>query len=265
MFIQYDYFKNIVDECVPNSTHIRMSGYGEPLLHPKFFDLLEYGKLKGAKLSLITNGSLLNETKIKRLLDIEIDSIEISVDSHKRDIYERIRVGLSYDKVEKNIVNLMEYKKEHEKKTIIMASIINQPSINPEINEAVQYWNNIVDKVMLRTYVTWGILPTADCKEVPDKRTACPYPFERLMIDPAGYIRLCPYDDQKIIEPLGHISNDTIKKVWTSERVKKIRLGHETNDWNNIELCNKCTDWAYRSWNHNYRNIMKEYDKNNKT
>jgi len=260
-FIRPEYFKKLVDEVSQYNSAIRMSGYGEPLLHPQLFELIEYGKNKDIGLSLITNGSLFDQNKIERIINLEIDSIEISVDSHKEKIYKKIRVGLDFNKVKNNIINLVKTRNKLNKKTSIMISIINQPSRNPDIEGARKYWNKIVDKVMIRTYVTWGVLPTDNYgKPYTDleDRQPCPYPFERLMIDPAGYFRLCPYDDQKLIPPFGRLSKDSVKEIWHGERFNKIRNGHLARKFDWIELCNKCKDYAYRSWTYNYQKALKD-------
>lgn len=260
-FIKLEYFKKLVDEVRPYKSAIRMSGYGEPLLHPHFFELIEYAKKKDISLSLITNGSLFDQKKIERIINLDIDSIEISCDSHKEEIYRGIRVGLDFNKVRQNIFKLVETRNRLKKNTAIMVSIINQPSRNPDIQGAYDYWDKIVDKVMIRKYVTWGILPTNDYGEPcfdPTHRQPCPYPFERLMIDPAGYFRLCPYDDQKLIPPFGRLSKNSVKEVWLGERFKKIREGHLSGSFDQVELCHQCTDYAYRSWNYNYNKALKD-------
>jgi MoaA/NifB/PqqE/SkfB family radical SAM enzyme len=260
-FLTLRYFKKIIDECSKFDAHIRISGYGEPLLSPYIMDAIEYAKLKNAKFSIITNGSLLDEEKIKRILEAEIDAIEISVDSHRKEIYSKIRVGLDFDRVKRNILNLVKLRNKLKKKTVIMASIINQPSRNPDIEGAQKYWSKIVDKVMIRTYVTWGVLPTKDYGKPyldPRNRPPCPYPFERLMIDPTGYVRLCPYDDQQLIPSFGHLSRQSIQEIWLGERFTKIRKNHLARKFDKIELCNKCIDFAYRSWTYNYRRALED-------
>ncbi len=254
-YLKLGYFKKIIDECCKFKADVRISGYGEPLLNPDLIEVIKYAGLKKAKFSLITNGSLLDKNKARIILESNIDSIEISVDSHKKEIYSQIRVGLNFDKVKNNILNLVKMRDALKKKAVIMVSIINQPSRNPDIKGAVKYWKRIVDKVLLRKYVTWGVLPTKDYAAPyfdPKKRLPCPYPFERLMIDPSGYFRLCPYDDQQLIKPFGHISKNSIQQVWLGERFTEIRKCHLNREFDKAELCNKCSDFPYRSWTYNY-------------
>jgi len=255
-FIRVESFKKIVDEAVEYDAYVRMSGYGEPLMHPQFQSLAEYGAKKGAHLSLITNGSLLHK-HYQSLMDF--DSVEISIDSHKEEIYKKIRRGLNFETVKNNITLLKDYRDKCGSKVRIMVSIIDQPSNNPDIQGAVDYWENEVDKVLLRKYVTWGVLPTADYgKPLMTEREPCPYPFERLMIDPAGFFRLCPYDDQRIIAPFGHISTSKIKEVWHGPRMEALRLGHLRAEYEDIELCGECKDFAYRSWTDNFHKALKD-------
>jgi len=257
-FFTFGNWLRLVDECAGQNTAIRMSGYGEPLLHPRFFELIEYGKKKNVRMSLITNGYLFTKSKIDRLIDLEIDSIEVSIDSHDRWIYARIRNGLIYENTAKNLKYLVEARDAQKKKTCIMASIISQPSRNPKILESAEYWSKIVDKVMIRKYVSWGVLPELDKPPKKKDRGACPYPYERLMIDPDGYFRLCPYDDQKLIQPFGHIRANSVESVWKGRRFVKIRKNHRNKKFSDTELCSKCVDWMQRSWKENYHKALED-------
>lgn len=260
-YLRYEYFKKMADEGAPYGCAIRVSGYGEPLLNPTIIDSFEYIKSKGLEASLITNGSLLDEAKAKRLFAVNIDAIEISCDSHRKEIYEKIRVGLDFDKVLSNIKNAVNLRDKMQANTCILISIIDQPSRNPDIQGAKEYFEKIVDKVVVRKYLTWGLLPSTDYGTPylnPENRPACPYPFERLLIDSGGTVRLCPYDNQNLIPALGHLSKNTIQEIWLGERMRKIREGHLKGEFDKIELCNNCKDFPFRSWNYNYKKALSD-------
>ena len=60
---------------------IRVTADGEPMLHPKIFDMLEYAALQGAgPVGLTTNGSLLTEAAAKRLLASGLFLVDVSLD-----------------------------------------------------------------------------------------------------------------------------------------------------------------------------------------
>ena len=54
---------------------------GEPLTYPKIFSLISTLKTKGLKVGILTNGTLLNRSRIKQLMASYIDEISISLDS----------------------------------------------------------------------------------------------------------------------------------------------------------------------------------------
>src|ERR1700739_1804517 len=72
-------FKKIADESGPYGAYLRISGGGEPMLHPQATELLVYAKAKGCKIGLITNGSLFDAANTRALLDASVDMIEFSV------------------------------------------------------------------------------------------------------------------------------------------------------------------------------------------
>lgn len=54
---------DLADYQIPS---LLLSG-GEPLVHPRFFDLVEYASNRGLKLTISTNGTLLTPERAKRL------------------------------------------------------------------------------------------------------------------------------------------------------------------------------------------------------
>ena len=72
-------FTGIIDEVarlkVPN---LLMNFYGESMMHPKFFEMLDYVTKKKLYPSIITNGMKLTDENIDKLLNSCMDRIEIS-------------------------------------------------------------------------------------------------------------------------------------------------------------------------------------------
>jgi MoaA/NifB/PqqE/SkfB family radical SAM enzyme len=63
--------------------HVELQGEGEPMLHPRFFEMAEMIRRlhPRAKISLITNGSLLNEENVARIIEIGFHKISVSIES----------------------------------------------------------------------------------------------------------------------------------------------------------------------------------------
>lgn len=74
-------WKKIVDNCIAgvDVTEFNIAG-GEPMLYPGLAELVKYIRNKGVKVSLITNGSLMDEEWIKNYAGL-YETIGFSVDS----------------------------------------------------------------------------------------------------------------------------------------------------------------------------------------
>ena len=71
--------KELIDDLYEmNTEEIQLSGSGDPSMHPDFMEVVEYIKHKGFRLHIITNFTLFNKEKIKKLVDLKIDKITIS-------------------------------------------------------------------------------------------------------------------------------------------------------------------------------------------
>jgi len=64
---------------------------GEPLLHPDYFDFVTYLKKKGYNVNSPTNGTLLTEKTVKKMKDVGIDSVNVSIDSLNPEIADNVR------------------------------------------------------------------------------------------------------------------------------------------------------------------------------
>ena len=104
--------KKLIDEVKTDGkgycTHIRYTAFGEPLLHPKAYDLLSYAtENSGTMVSITTNGSKLTAENRKKLLDMKIGLIDISLDANTAETYEKIRINGKFEQVKNNVLSLL--------------------------------------------------------------------------------------------------------------------------------------------------------------
>jgi len=64
---------------------------GEPLMRKDFFTVAAYARKRIPFLSIATNGTLLTQDNVKRLKDLDIDYVEISLDGATKEVHERFR------------------------------------------------------------------------------------------------------------------------------------------------------------------------------
>lgn len=251
-------FKKIADEAGQYGAWLRISGGGEPLMHPKFLELMEYAKEKGCKLGIINNGSLMDIDKAKRLFEIGTDMLEFSVDASSKEDYDIVRAGLSFEKLVKNLRGVFALRNEMNAVTKIIASAINQKGI--DVDEVEKFWLPYVDQFQKRKYLTWGINEPENSADdtpylAPEQKIPCPFIFERLNIDSRGQIMVCGYDIAANTN-MGNIHEKSIKEIWHGEDFEFYRKKHLERKGDEIEMCRNCSDWQYRSWKHNYWKIV---------
>ena len=77
----------------PNLENIELQGEGEPLMHPRIFDMIASAKSRGIAVSMITNGSHFTAANIERILEGGIHSINVSIESPDVEAFRAIRGG----------------------------------------------------------------------------------------------------------------------------------------------------------------------------
>jgi tungsten cofactor oxidoreducase radical SAM maturase len=95
---------------LPHLDTVFFGGFGEPMLHPRIFDMLSQVKELGLKAEMITNGSSLNEEVINKLINLKLDGICVSFDSPEEEGFEEIRPGGNFKDVFANVQNLQRIK-----------------------------------------------------------------------------------------------------------------------------------------------------------
>jgi len=89
---------------------------GEPLLYPNLIGVMEKIKQSNMKGILITNGLLLNEAFVNRLIDCHWDILRISLDSHMPELHDELRgVKNNFKKIDRALILFKEGKKQNNK------------------------------------------------------------------------------------------------------------------------------------------------------
>jgi len=105
----------LLERILPELNQLEMidlTGWGEPMAHPKFELCLEKIRKNFAGfLSLTSNGTLLDERKIQALIDAQVNTICFSLDASSSTVYQARRGG-DWEKVEKAILELVKKREQ---------------------------------------------------------------------------------------------------------------------------------------------------------
>ena len=102
-----DLFKRLVDEAGPWLQRLDFFNYGESFVHPRAVEMIEYFKSRFPQpyLYISTNGLMLDESKIDRLVAARVDEITFSVDGADQETYQQYRIGGDF----RRVLDLMAY------------------------------------------------------------------------------------------------------------------------------------------------------------
>jgi len=110
--INVDNFSRMLDNF-PTVHTIALVGEGEPLMHKGFFTMARLARDRGKRVMIISNGSTLSRSNIKKLCENEIAYVSISIDSIDATTFASSRIEGKLDQIWKGIENLRRYRDEN--------------------------------------------------------------------------------------------------------------------------------------------------------
>ncbi len=81
--LDFALIRKVIDQIYTSKPYISLCGRGEPLIHPEFFEIVDYIKSKGLWCAVDTNGTLI-EKNVDQLLSSKIDLVNVSIDKLRR-------------------------------------------------------------------------------------------------------------------------------------------------------------------------------------
>src|SRR3954469_21175927 len=104
-FMSYETFCRLVDGF-PALTELHLQGLGEPLMHPRFFDMVRYASARGIEVSTNTNMTVLPERRAEECVTSGLARVHVSLDGATAQTYEYIRLRARFDRVLRNLKRL---------------------------------------------------------------------------------------------------------------------------------------------------------------
>ena len=237
-FMSLDTFKQIIDQSVGNIEFVTRASRGEPTIHPKFNEFVEYLGQKFLGLKINTNASVLTEEKCHSILSANFSTVVFSADAADEDQYSAMRVGGSLTKTLDNIKLFRDIKEKYysESRTITRVSgvkISNEQSIKKMEN----FWGNFVDQVAFVDYNPWE---NTYAQKPTGINTPCSDLWRRMFIWWDGKTNPCDVDYLSKLS-VGNCSDFSIKELWLGSHYEVLRKNHLSNLRSEIDPCRRCS------------------------
>lgn len=246
-------FKKIIDDAVAAGiSGIGLSFLGEPLLDKHIFERIAYVKDKAAhiKLWFNTNASLLTEDRARRLIELQLDEVRISLDAFDAKTYEEIRCGLNLEDVTANIEGLIALKKEMGALLPrIRLAYVELDRNMGDAHEFYKFWKQKVDHVEIDFARNWAEQMEVDSRTSPHiteykSHVPCDSIWKELQVQYDGRAVICCNDyDAKVV--VGDLSRESILDVWNGEVFTHYRKIHRQNRRRELTLCKRCQKHSF--------------------
>lgn len=237
-----------------HTQYIRYSSNGEPLVHPQAYDMIEHAvRHSGVYVTLTTNGTIMNEKRVQRLLEAGVNMIDISIDAFLPETYAKVRVGGNLEVTRGNVLNLLKWVREGKAATRVVVSFVEQAANRAEARDFETFWKDQgADFVIIRRqHSCSGAMPEladlARQAKAPSERRPCLYPWERICINARGDLAFCP-SDWVHGSSFADYNATSIHEVWQGDFYRKLRQAHTENDFRKHAFCGQCPDWAATRW-----------------
>jgi radical SAM protein with 4Fe4S-binding SPASM domain len=143
-FMDFEAFTRMIDQFV-NVEELHLQGLGEPMMHPRFFDMVTYATAKGLRVSTNSNLTLLNERRAERSVTSGLDCLHVSIDGASAETYERIRVRAHYERVVGNLERLLAVRRRfgsaHPRLHLVMVVMRQNLHELPELVRLAHCWS----------------------------------------------------------------------------------------------------------------------------
>jgi len=224
------YEKILVEAAKLKVSKIIPMGFGEPFCDPQFLDRVELINqiLPEAKIDIYTNGSLIDDSDIRRLAGVKKLRLRISLNAASRDTRKHI-MGLDdfyivYDKIEKI----------KDAGIDLVLTMVFFPSISME--EAATFmgyqhpWVLMFQSFAGLTYRYRRTNPVSCCRM-----------RDGLFIRWNGDVSLCCFDPTGRVV-FGNLNDQSLEEIWQSEKHQVYVIAHQNKQGHLMKLCENCSE-----------------------
>jgi len=245
-FMDMTTYKKIVNSCVKYGIDNLGVGssFGESTLDPSLVDKVAYAKRRGLGfVGISSNCTVLSAALSKKLIEARLDHLHASIDAATPETFEKMRPPGRLEVVEANLRNFIKIRNSMKlKKPIVEVAFEKAKENMHEVEAFKRKWKGVADKIYIGFVHNWGGLVDTQPLEFHGgtaRRQPCPMIWISMVVLWDGRVPLCCLDcEGEVI--LGSIEEATIKGIWHSKKLQRIRRAHLDGKLNAVPLCKRC-------------------------
>ncbi len=243
-FIEERLWRKIIDEIGGWGKEVNLATYGagEPLLHPRLFEIIEYaGSKKNIRVGFLSNGTLLDENKIEMIFKTGVDWCGFSIDGTDPILFAGYRSNAGLSVVEERLYKILAKKKRQRSLSPqIKLNMVVFPGMEKMVDEYLEKWVAEVDEVMISKFRPLG---KRTFLNEPVKRYPCPLLNRTMVITWRGEVALC-CEDIFAEMIMGDGGKRSLAGIWQGSKFRKVRKIHQLGKYDTLPLCAQCDTWS---------------------
>lgn len=97
------HFENIINQINSTGFYLQLFFQGEPYLHKQLPEMIKYAQNKNIHVSVSTNGNLITQKNIDRVMESPPDKIIFSIDGLDEESYQNYRIGGTFKQADESL------------------------------------------------------------------------------------------------------------------------------------------------------------------
>jgi MoaA/NifB/PqqE/SkfB family radical SAM enzyme len=237
-------YERSIDEVVQiGAKKIVLTGFGEPMLDKRLEQKIAYAKGKGLSTYIITNGSVLNSSRARGILEAGLDEMRVSFYGMGPETYNTVMRGLDYQKTHEGLLEFLALRKRLGSNTKVQLSYLTMPENAKHEGTFKDYWESKVDAIEIWRPHNFGdgrsYRKRVDGAEISAKKTCGRPESGPLQIQWNGEVIPCCYDyNNKIV--LGNAFEQSVLEIINGNKYKLLRYAHRNGRFNIFPYCDQC-------------------------
>jgi radical SAM protein with 4Fe4S-binding SPASM domain len=250
--MKYNLFTKIIDDLSEFKQQIkvlRLYKDGEPFLNKNLARMITYANASGhiQTIDTTTNGSLITPERLEPVLKAGINRINISVEGMDNSTYQRV-AGVRFDL--KKLIENVRWLYNNKGNCEIVIKTIGDVLTKDQYQEFYDTFGDYCDRIFIENFAPcW---PEFDIEthinnkikdglygQQPKEVDVCPYIFYGFAVNADGLVSSCFQDwERKLV--VGDVRTQSMKSIWNSDKLNKLRLQHLEGKRKENPVCGNC-------------------------
>ena len=251
-------YSQVLQKLSPHLLHLTLYFQGEPMLNPRFSEMVKLARKQNIFVASSTNGHFLTQKNVNEIIKSGLSHLVISLDGLDQETYEKYRVNGDFQTVVEGIHRLVAARKALKSKApFIELQFLVMRHNEHQLGQVGEFARNAgVDKFSFKTAQIYNfdkafsVIPTLKSKsryrQLPDGtwvmakkiRNRCHRIWSSIVVTWDGKVVPCCYD-KNADHQTGNLLEDSLKTAWKNQLSASFRKTVLT-DRTQIDICRNC-------------------------